>query len=64
VLDVYKSTFQWFYTADNARLFMNMLSWLTEGFVRPETAILPMLALSSAVFIIGVVIYTIKKRKQ
>jgi hypothetical protein len=64
VLDVYKGTLKWFYTADNARLFMNMLSWLTEGFVQPETAILPMVAFSSVVFIIGVVIYTIKKRKQ
>lgn len=63
-LDLPKSTLKWFYQADNARLFTNMLSWLTEGHVKPDTAVLPMLAVSSAIFIVGVVVYVFKRGKQ
>ena len=53
----------WFYQADNSRLFMNMLSWLTEGFVDSPDAIVPMAIISSVILIIGVAVYLFKKIK-
>ncbi|UCH03575.1 MAG: hypothetical protein JSW05_08210, partial [Candidatus Thorarchaeota archaeon] len=61
VMDVYESESQWFYTADNARLFMNMLDWLTEGFVEPPGAIYPMLMISLSILAVGAVYYVFKK---
>nr|KXH77396.1 MAG: hypothetical protein AM324_04140 [Candidatus Thorarchaeota archaeon SMTZ1-83] len=61
VMDVYESESQWFYTADNARLFMNMLDWLTEGFVEPPGAIYPMLMISLTILAVGAVYYIFKK---
>ncbi len=52
---------QWFYMADNARLFMNMLEWLSSDFVEPPSAIFPMLVLSSAVLLVGIAYYSFKK---
>ncbi|MFW9919544.1 MAG: hypothetical protein ACFFED_08095 [Candidatus Thorarchaeota archaeon] len=54
---------QWFYQADNSRLFMNMLSWLTDGFVDSPDAIVPMALLSSVILVVGVAIYLFKKTK-
>ncbi len=62
LLDMYNAELKWFYAADNSRLFMNMLSWLSEDFVEAETAVVPMLLISSAILVIGVVLYLAKKR--
>jgi hypothetical protein len=61
VLDVPKSELQWVNAGDNARLFTNILSWLSEGFVQPPSAIVPMLIISSVVMIVGVAYYLLKK---
>ena len=63
-IDIAKATSKWYYMADNARLFMNMLSWLTAGRVTPDSAVLPMLAVSCALFGIGVIVYVFRKGKQ
>jgi len=63
-IDIPKATLKWYYAADNARLFMNMVSWLTSGRATPDSAILPMLIVSSALFFVGIVIYVFKKGKQ
>ncbi|MFX0045630.1 MAG: hypothetical protein ACFE8Z_07260 [Candidatus Hermodarchaeota archaeon] len=63
VVDVYEIESQWFYTADNARLFMNMLDWLTEGFVEPPGAIFPMLMISMTILVVGAVYYVFKKMR-
>ncbi|MFW9845148.1 MAG: hypothetical protein ACFFD6_00245 [Candidatus Thorarchaeota archaeon] len=60
-IDVQESGTQWFYSADNARLFMNMLDWLSAEFVEPPTAIAPMLIISAAILVVGVVYYLLKK---
>jgi hypothetical protein len=60
-LDIEGSDSQWFYTADNSRLFMNMLDWLSEEFVVAPEAITPMLIISSVVLIVGVAFYIMKK---
>jgi hypothetical protein len=52
---------QWFYAGDNSRLFMNILSWLSEGFAEVPSVIGPMLILSSVVLVIGVAYYMVKK---
>ncbi len=52
---------QWFYQADNSRLFMNMLNWLTEGFIDSPNAIVPMAIISSVILIVGVAVYVFKK---
>ncbi|MHA2378604.1 MAG: hypothetical protein ACXADO_02675 [Candidatus Thorarchaeota archaeon] len=63
LLDVFDSESQWFYTADNARLFMNILDWLTEGFVEPPGAVSPMLMISLTILTVGVVYYVFKKMR-
>lgn len=55
---------QWFYMADNSRLFMNMLNWLTAGFESPPSAIIPMTMISTTILVIGVVFYVIKKIRK
>lgn len=60
-LDIQGSQAQWFYTADNARLFMNMLDWLSAEFVEPPAAIIPMLIVSSTILIVGVAYYLLRK---
>ncbi|TFG10784.1 hypothetical protein EU538_00800 [Candidatus Thorarchaeota archaeon] len=52
---------QWFYSADNSRLFMNMLDWLSEGFVDPPSAIEPLIMISTGIFLVGVAYYVLKK---
>jgi hypothetical protein len=42
---------------------MNILSWLTAGRVTPDSAVIPMFALSGALFGIGVIVYVLKKTK-
>jgi hypothetical protein len=61
IVDAYESEAQWFYTADNSRLLMNMLDWLTEGFVEPPGAIYPMLMISLTILVVGAVYYVFKK---
>jgi hypothetical protein len=56
-----RTSLEWFYIADNSRFFMNMLNWLTEGFVEPPGAILAMSAISGAILVLGVVYYLFKK---
>ncbi|MCK4962445.1 MAG: hypothetical protein KAS19_08155, partial [Anaerolineales bacterium] len=58
-----KSESQWFYQGDNARLFMNMLDWLSEGSTEPPSAIVPMLTISAVILLVGIVYYLIKKMR-
>jgi hypothetical protein len=60
-LDMPNSDDQWFYQADNSRFFMNMLSWLSNEFDEPPSAIVPMLILSSAILALGIALYILKK---
>ena len=60
-LDIVDTELTWFYTADNAKLFMNILDWLSTEFVTAPSAILPMLIISSVVLIVGVAFYLLKK---
>jgi len=60
-LDFPESEGEWFYQADNSRLFMNILSWLSYDFVNPESPILPMLIISSVILLIGVAYYLFKR---
>ncbi len=54
---------QWFYSADNSHLFMNMLDWLSEGFVEPPSAVEPLIVISTAVFLVGVAYYVLRKKR-
>ena len=58
-----ESESQWFYQGDNARLFMNMLDWLSEGSVEPPSAVVPMLTISAVILLVGIVYYLIKKMR-
>lgn len=60
-LDYPNTDSQWFYSADNARLFMNIMGWLSQDFVEAPSAILPMLIISSVIFAVGVAFYILKK---
>jgi hypothetical protein len=60
-IDVPESELQWFYMADNARLFMNILDWLSGDFVVAPSAITTMLIISTVMFVIGVAFYLLKK---
>ncbi|MHA3964001.1 MAG: Gldg family protein [Candidatus Thorarchaeota archaeon SMTZ1-45] len=60
-LDYPNTGLRWFYSADNARLFMNIMGWLSQEFVEAPSAILPMLIISSVVFAVGVAFYILKK---
>ncbi|MGV9168603.1 MAG: hypothetical protein ACOC38_01545 [Promethearchaeia archaeon] len=65
VLDLHesddRSNEQWFYQADNSRLFMNMLNWLSEDFVTAPEAIYPLLIISSVILLVGVAFYVFKR---
>ena len=61
ILDVPTSELQWVNAADNSKLFMNILDWLSEGFVIAPSAIAPMLIISGVILIIGVAFYLLKK---
>ena len=60
-IDIPDTELHWFYMGDNARLFMNIIGWLSENFVTAPSAILPMLAISSVFLIVGVAFYLVKK---
>ncbi|MHA2023197.1 MAG: hypothetical protein ACTSWQ_06010, partial [Candidatus Thorarchaeota archaeon] len=60
-LDLPDTELQWFYVADNAKLFMNILDWLSEDFVTAPSAIGSMLIISSVILVIGVAFYLLKK---
>ncbi|MFX1261980.1 MAG: hypothetical protein ACFFAZ_07835, partial [Promethearchaeota archaeon] len=62
-LDIENVDRQWFYEADNSRLFMNMLEWLSEEFVEAPEAITPMLLISGVVLAVGVAFYIMKKKR-
>ncbi|MHA2396714.1 MAG: hypothetical protein ACXAC0_08420 [Candidatus Thorarchaeota archaeon] len=51
----------WFYSGDNARLFMNIMNWLSQDFVETPSAIIPVLVISSAVMVVGLAFYILKK---
>ena len=63
VLDHPDTDLRWFYAGDNARLFMNIMNWLSEEFIEAPSAIVPMLIISSAVMVVGVAFYLLKKIK-
>jgi len=60
-IDFPESEIRWFYAGDNARLFMNILDWLSADFVTAPSAIGSMLIISSIIFVIGVAFYLLKK---
>jgi len=60
-IDLEDTELDWFYIGDNARLFMNIMGWLSKDFVETPSAIVPMLIISSAVMIVGVAFYLLKK---
>ncbi|UCE09991.1 MAG: hypothetical protein JSW61_13615 [Candidatus Thorarchaeota archaeon] len=59
-----RTDLRWFYQADNSRLFMNMLNWLSEGSTEPPGAIVPMAIISSAILVVGVAFYIFKRIKR
>jgi hypothetical protein len=60
-IDLPETEERWFYQADNARLFMNMLDWLSEEFVEAPGAIEPMLLISASFLVVGVAYYLLRK---
>jgi hypothetical protein len=60
-LDYPETDLRWFYMGDNARLFMNVMNWLSQDFVEAPSAIVPLLIISSAVMVVGVAFYLLKK---
>jgi hypothetical protein len=60
-LDLINSDLQYFYVGDNARLFMNIIGWLSEDFEEIPSAIVPMLIISSVIMVVGVAFYLLKK---
>ena len=64
ILDLDNTELQWYYTADNARLFMNIIGWLSEDFAEVPSAIGSMLILSSVILVVGVAFYLLKKIRR
>jgi hypothetical protein len=60
-LDYPDTDLRWFYMGDNARLFMNIIDWLSYDFVEAPSAIVPMLVISTVIMVIGLVFYIFKK---
>ncbi len=60
-IDLLNAELQWFYAADNAKLFMNILDWLSADFVTAPSAIGSMLIISAVILVIGVAFYLLKK---
>ena len=60
-LDLENTDLQYFYVGDNARLFMNIIGWLSEDFAETPSAIIPMFIISSVILIVGVAFYLLKK---
>jgi hypothetical protein len=60
-LDLANNELQYFYAGDNARFFMNIISWLSEDFAEIPSAIVPMLIISTVIMIVGVAFYLLKK---
>lgn len=60
-IDFPDTELQWFYAADNAKLFMNILDWLSVDFVTAPSAIGSMLIISGVILIIGIAFYLLKK---
>lgn len=60
-LDYPQTDLKWFYMGDNARLFMNIMDWLSEDFVTAPSAFIPLVVISSILLVIGVVFYLFKK---
>ncbi|MHA1949586.1 MAG: Gldg family protein [Candidatus Thorarchaeota archaeon] len=60
-LDHPDTDLRWFYMGDNARLFMNIMEWLSEDFISAPSAITPLVIISSVVLVVGVVFYLFKK---
>jgi hypothetical protein len=60
-IDFPEADLTWFNAGDNARLFMNILDWLTTGFVEAPGAIGPILVISTVILAVGVAYYLLKK---
>ena len=60
-IDIVDTELEWFYMADNSRLFMNILDWLSEDFVTAPSAIGSMLLISTVILVIGAAFYLLKK---
>ncbi len=60
-IDIPDTELDWFHIGDNAHLFMNIITWLSDDFVTAPSAILPMLVISSVVLVLGVAFYLLKK---
>jgi hypothetical protein len=61
LIDIPETELQWFYAADNSRLFMNILDWLSADFVTAPSAIGTMLMISTVILVIGAAFYLLKK---
>ncbi|TXT56745.1 MAG: conserved exported protein of unknown function [Candidatus Thorarchaeota archaeon] len=62
MLDLEDAETAWYEVADNTRLFLNMIDWLSEDFIESPSAISNMFIISSVILLIGVAFYLIKKR--
>ncbi len=56
-----RSSQRWFYAADNSRLFMNIIRWLSERYIQSPSAIAPVLITSSVIFLMGMAYYILKR---
>jgi hypothetical protein len=61
LLDLENTELQWVSVGDNAKLFANILGWLSKDFVQSPSAIVPMVIISSVIMIVGVAYYLLKK---
>ncbi|MFW9926732.1 MAG: hypothetical protein ACFFDM_08205, partial [Candidatus Thorarchaeota archaeon] len=62
-LDYPETDLKWFYMGDNARLFMNIMDWLSEESITPPSAIIPLVIASTVILVIGVIFYIFKKMR-
>ncbi|MFW9793759.1 MAG: hypothetical protein ACFFEE_05635 [Candidatus Thorarchaeota archaeon] len=60
-LDYPETDLRWVFMGDNARLFMNIIDWLSEDFILAPSAILQLAVISSVVLVIGTIFYLFKK---
>lgn len=62
-IDLPEAELTWFNAGDNARLFMNILDWLSTEFVEAPGAIGPILIISTVILAVGAAYYLLKKLK-
>ncbi|MGQ4912058.1 MAG: hypothetical protein ACP6KW_07790 [Candidatus Thorarchaeota archaeon] len=60
-IDMPEADLTWFSAGDNARLFFNIIDWLSYGFVQAPGAIEPILIISTVILAVGAAYYLLKK---